>query len=95
MQVVLLSLLWSLTQVARRLSLLYRLLACSPESSERRVEIFIGQAGDRTPAEYDEGHGLQVVAPQQGRGDTITLAHPDGPYMQIHIKVRKESNSFR
>ena len=35
---------------------------------------------------------LQLMAPQQGGGDTITLAHPEGLYMQIHRKIRRERN---
>ena len=35
---------------------------------------------------------LQFIMPQQGRGDTVTLAHPEEPYMQIHRKLRHEPN---
>ena len=41
------------------------------------------------------GRLLQTITPQQGKGDTITLAHPEGPYMQIHRKLRHEPNQFR
>ena len=38
-----------------------------------------------TPARYNEGtHTKKIITPQQGRGSTITLAHLDGLYMQMH-----------
>ena len=39
-----------------------------------------------------KGSLLQIITPPQGRGDTITLAHPKEPYMQIHIRIRREPN---
>ena len=33
-------------------------------------------------------------APLQGRGDTITLAHPEGPYMQMHRRITQELNPY-
>ena len=36
---------------------------------------------------------LQIITPMQGRGDTITLAHREGPYMQIHRRIRRELNT--
>ena len=38
------------------------------------------------------GRLLQTTMSQQGRGDTITLAHPEGWYMQIHGSTRHEPN---
>ena len=45
-----------------------------------------------TPARYDEGILHMVIMPQQGRGDTTTLAHPKGLHMQIHRRIRREPN---
>ena len=36
------------------------------------------------------GHFLQIITRLQGRWDTITLAHLQGPYMQIHRRIRRE-----
>ena len=36
------------------------------------------------------GRLLQIILPQQGKGGIITPAHPEGPYMQIHGKLRHE-----
>ena len=36
-----------------------------------------------------------IITPRQGRGYTITLAHPDGPYMQMHGRIRQELNPSR
>ena len=35
---------------------------------------------------------LQIITPLQERGDIKTLAHPEGPYMQIHSRIRRELN---
>ena len=36
------------------------------------------------------GHLLKIMTPLQGRGYAITLAHPEGLYMQIHRRIRRE-----
>ena len=36
------------------------------------------------------GRLLQIITPQQGKEDPITLAHPEGPYMQIHRELEQE-----
>ena len=41
-----------------------------------------------TPARHDDGTIATNHMPLKGRGDTITLAHPEGSYMQIHRKLR-------
>ena len=47
-----------------------------------------------TPARYDEGTvATHTITPLQGRGDPITLAHPEGPYMQMHGRIRQELNT--
>ena len=38
---------------------------------------------------------LSIKMPQLGGGNTITLAHPEMPYMQVHRKLREEPNPFR
>ena len=38
------------------------------------------------------GYLLQSITPLQGRGDTITLAHPEGPFMQMHRRIRQKLN---
>ena len=40
------------------------------------------------------GRLLRIKTPQQGRGDTISLARPEGPYMQIHRELRQKPNPF-
>ena len=61
---------------------------CSPRRLffERRGEAVIRRQAV-TPARYDEG---TLATSHNGRGDTITLAHPEGPYMQMHRKLRHE-----
>ena len=39
------------------------------------------------------GHLLKIMTPLQGRGYAITLAHPEGLYMQIHRRIRRELNT--
>ena len=36
------------------------------------------------------GRLLLNITPQQGEGGAITLAHPEGSYMQIHRNLRHE-----
>ena len=46
-----------------------------------------------TPARCDEGvFAMPITMPLQGRGDTITLDHPEGPYMQMLRRIRQELN---
>ena len=45
------------------------------------------QAGDNA-CQVKRGQLLQIITPKRGKGDTITLAHPGGPYVQIHRKIR-------
>ena len=33
-----------------------------------------------------------MITPLQGRGDTITQTHSEGPYVQIHGRVGQELN---
>ena len=54
----------------------------------RRGEAFIRKAGDNAC----QGRLLQTIMPQQGRGDTITPAQPEGPYLHIFQKLRHEPN---
>ena len=37
---------------------------------------------------------LQNITPLQGIGGTVTLAHPEGPYMQMRRRIRLELNPF-
>ena len=67
---------------------------CLPRwmSSGRRGEAFISQAGDNAFEVSMRERLLQIVTPKQGRGDTVTLAHPEGPHMQIQRKVWEGRN---
>ena len=39
-----------------------------------------------------KGIFLPIIMPPQGGHDTIPPAHPEGPYVQIHKKIRRELN---
>ena len=45
-----------------------------------------------TPARYDGGTLATNHNTAQGRGDIITLAHPEGSHMQIDKRIRRELN---
>ena len=46
-------------------------------------------AGDNT-CQIVRGHLLQSITPLRGRGETTTLALPEGPYMQTRRRTRQE-----
>ena len=74
------------------------LLARCLLNEKRREDHSCWQA--TTPARYDLGTFVTPIStPLQGRGDTITLAHSEGSYMQIHRRFRRKLNpsgdSFR
>ena len=96
---VLLALLRPLTRGARRgclercRSCFDYFLACSPDAfwTKERHNHSSWQA--ITPARYDEGtFATPIITPLQGRGDTTTLALPEGLYMQTRRRIGQELN---
>ena len=60
--------------------------------SEKRSET-ITPPGRRLPG-IMRGHLLQMIMPLQGRGDTISIAHPEGPYVKMDRRKRRKLDPF-